>query len=183
MLTIVVPPSEEFNQETSEFHTYPGGTLQLEHSLISLSKWESKWHKPFLSDKDKTNEELRDYIRCMTVTQKVDPDIYTHLTRRNVQDINAYINDPMTATWFTERPGQHVGRKSSEAITSELIYYWMIAFGIPVEFERWHLNRLLTLIRVCEVKNQPSKKMSKKDIYAQNRALNAARRKATGSKG
>lgn len=183
MLQIVVPKKEFFNEETSEFIDIPETTLQLEHSLISLSKWESKWCKPFLSDKNRTNEELLDYIRCMTVTQKVDPKIYLALSKDNLKEISDYINAPMTATWFHNREGGPVGRRSSEVVTSELIYYWMISFGIPVEFERWHLNRLLTLIRVCEVKNSPGKKMSKKDIYSQNKALNEARRKAHHSVG
>lgn len=183
MLQIVVPKKEFFIEETEEFVTIPDTTLQLEHSLISLSKWESKWCKPFLSNKNRTNEELMDYIRCMTVTQKVDPYVYFAMTAENLKEINDYINAPMTATWFSTRDGSQVGRRSSEAVTSELIYYWMIFFGIPVEFERWHLNRLLTLIRVCEVKNSPGKKMSKKDIYSQNKALNEARRKAHHSMG
>lgn len=182
MLQIIVPEKEFFNEETSEFINVPATILQLEHSLISLSKWESKWCKPFLSDTNKTGEELLDYVRCMTITQKVDPMVYAALTTENFKEISDYINAPMTATWFNNREGTG-GKRSSEAVTSELIYYWMIYFGIPVEFEKWHLNRLLTLVRVCEVKNSQGKKMSKKDIYSQNRALNEARRKAHHSVG
>ena len=154
----------------------------MEHSLVSLSKWESRWHKPFLSSKNKTKtqEEILDYIRCMTLTQNVDPNVYYNLSRENCEKIQAYIDDPMTATTFNEinKP-----KTNSEIITSELIYYWMIAYNVPVEFEKWHLNRLLTLIKVCSIKNAPPKKMSKREIMNRNAALNASRRKAHNSKG
>lgn len=155
-------------------------TIVLEHSLVSISKWESKWHKPFLSDKPKTNEESLDYIKCMTITQNVDPNIYKFLSKENFAEINKYIEDPMTASWVNDANGK---KGSREVITSELIYYWMIALNIPVEFQKWHLNRLLMLIRICNAKNQPPKKMSKGDLMRRNRSLNAARRKASGSKG
>lgn len=149
--------------------------LQLEHSLISISKWESKWCKPFLTKKEKTIEETIDYIKCMTLTQNVKSDVYDHITQSDFQMVLDYINSPMTATTFSQN--QQMGG-NREIVTSELIYYWMIALNIPIdECQKWHLNRLLTLIRVCEIKNNPGKKMSKKDIYKRQAAINAARRK------
>lgn len=178
MLNIVVPDQEFFNEETQEFFTLKGQTLQLEHSLVSLSKWESKWNKPFLSKNEKTLKETIDYIRCMTITQNVKPYIYDMLTNKNILDINKYIDSPMTATTFNVQ-----NTPSREIVTSEIIYYWMISLNIPLECQKWHLNRLLTLIRVCNLKNAPSKKMSKKEIMSRNAALNAARRKKLNTKG
>lgn len=180
MLTITIPEMEMFDEKTQEFFTLKGQTLQLEHSLVSLSKWESKWCKPFLSKENKTAEETIDYIRCMTITQNVDPNIYKRLNSSNIKDINSYIEAPMTATTFYDN--QQKGR-SKETITSELIYYWMITLNIPMECQRWHLNRLLTLVRVCNVKNNPPKKMSKRELMSRNAALNAARKKQLNTKG
>lgn len=184
MLTIVVPRNDDIWDESKQmFITNPGATLQLEHSLVSLSKWESKWHKPFFpkyenDPKDvKTPEETIDYIRCMTINKNVDPIVYEFLTPENVADINAYIRDPMTATKIDEGPEVSNKKINGEFITSELIYYWMIALNIPVEFEKWHIERLLTLIRVCNIKNQPEKKMSRAEIMEQHRAINEARRR------
>ena len=148
--------------------------------MVSLSKWESKWCKPFLSKQEKTTEETIDYIRCMTLTQNVDPEVYNFLTDDNIRDVNAYIEAPMTATWFSN---SNTGKQNREQITAELVYYWMIALNIPFECQKWHLNRLLTLIRVCEVKNSPPKKMSRRELLNRNAALNAARRKQLNSKG
>lgn len=180
MLTIVVPEREYFDDDKNEFVHTKEVTLQLEHSLVSLSKWESRWKKPFLSDTEKTPEETIDYIRCMTINNNVDPSVYRRLTNGMVQRINEYISDPMTATTFSEDKHQ---KKNREVVTSELIYYWMVALQIPFECQKWHLNRLITLIRVCNIKNSPPKKMSRTDIYRQNAALNEARRKMHGSKG
>ena len=179
MLTITIPAMELFNDLTQEFIETKAQTIQLEHSLVSISKWESKWNKPFLAKNDKTITETLDYIRCMTITQNVNPDVYKRLSRSNIEDINKYIDEPMTATTFSDN---NAG-KSREIVTSELIYYWMIALNIPMECQRWHLNRLLTLIRVCNVKNTPPKKMSRREIMNRNAALNAARRKQLNSKG
>lgn len=179
MLTITIPAMELFNDLTQEFIETKAQTIQLEHSLVSISKWESKWNKPFLAKNDKTITETLDYIRCMTITQNVNPDVYKRLSRSNIEDINKYIDAPMTATTFSDN---NAG-KSREIVTSELIYYWMIALNIPMECQRWHLNRLLTLIRVCNVKNTPPKKMSRREIMNRNAALNAARRKQLNSKG
>lgn len=177
-LTITIP--EQYDEIKEEFIPAKQRDLQLEHSLVSLSKWESKWHKPFLTKQEKTIEETLDYIKCMTLTQNVKPEVYSRLTSENINAINKYIEDSMTATTFSD---DQKGKMSREQVTSELIYYWMIALNIPVEFQKWHLNRLLTLIRVCNVKNQPPKKMNKRDVMSRNAALNAARRKKLNSKG
>ena len=180
MLQITIPTTELYDERTGEFVTVRGATLQLEHSLVSLSKWESKWCKSFLSNSNKTDEETLDYIRCMTITQNVDPNIYNYLTNDNIIQINKYIEAPMTATYFSEDKSKKGGR---EVVTAELIYYWMIALNIPFACEKWHLNRLLTLIRVCNIKNSPPKKRSRKEILSRNAALNAARRQQFNSKG
>ena len=185
MLRITVPAVEEselWDEATETFVKNPGvkeQTLQLEHSLISISKWESKWCKPFISKDEKTDEETIDYIRCMTINQNVDPSVYDHLTTDNLKDIRDYINAPMTATTVREIKSNN----SKEIVTSELIYYWMISLQIPVEFDKWHLNRLMTLIKVFNVKNAPPKKMSRRELMSRNAALNAARRKQLNSKG
>ena len=181
MLQIVVPAIEAFDDEKQEFVTIgKDQTLELEHSLISLSKWESKWCKVFLSKEEKTTEETIDYIKCMTVTPRVDPSVYDRLTKENIKQIQDYIAAPMTATYFSKDASGKINR---EQVTSELIYYWMIAMQIPFECEKWHLNRLLTLIRVCNIKNQPPKKMSKKEIMTRNAALNAQRRQQFNTTG
>ena len=180
MLEINVPGVEFWDEVAEEFVVVKGCTLQLEHSLVSLSKWESKWCKAFLSKREKTPEETIDYVRCMTLTKNVDPRIYTVLTDSNIKQINDYIAAPMTATCFYDDK-QSPGVKS-ETITSELIYYWMITLNIPVEFEKWHLNRLIALIKTCNVKNNP-KKMSKSEIMRRNRSLNASRKKQLHTKG
>ena len=181
MLTITVPISPEgWDEDKQEFVQPKSQILQLEHSLISLSKWESKWQKPFYSKKEMTDEEALDYIKCMTLNKNVDPDIYNHLTRENIGDVMKYIGNPMTATTFGK---DDKSNNSREVITSELIYYWMIASNIPFECQKWHLNRLITLIRVCSIKNTPPKKMNKREIMSRNAALNASRRKQLNSKG
>ena len=181
MLQIVVPASEQWDESTQEFVYGKEQTLQLEHSLVSLSKWESKWCKSFFLKEGKTNEETIDYIKCMTLTKNVDPEVYSRLTMENIDQINSYIEAPMTATTFPQQPTK--GKINGETVTAELVYYWMIALNIPFECQKWHLNRLLTLIRVCEVKNRPPKKMSKRDIMSRNAALNAARKKKLNTRG
>ena len=152
MLSITIPSTQLWDESKEEFRYTKEQTLQLEHSLVSLSKWESKWQKAFLGNQPKTTEETIDYIRCMTLTKNVDPEVYNYLTNKNIEDIGEYINSPMTATWFTE---DKTAKPNREVTTSELIYYWMISYNIPFECQKWHLNRLLTLIRVCGIKNQP----------------------------
>ena len=182
-----IPDMEFFDEKKEEFVTIPGRPaikeqkLTLEHSLVSLSKWESKYCKPFLSNKEMTAEETLYYIRCMTITQNVQPEVYERMSEEIIRQISDYINAPMTATWFSK---ESTNKKSSnEVVTSELIYYWMVALQIPDRYEKWHLNRLITLIRICNEKNAPPKKMSKRSIMSQNAALNAARRKQFNSKG
>lgn len=179
MLQITIPAMNDlWDERNQQFLSIKETTIQLEHSLLSISKWESKWNKSFINTKDKTEEELMDYIKCMTITKNVDPNVYVCLTAENIQEIVNYINAPMTATTIRD-----TGKSNHEIVTSELIYYWMISLNIPVKFEKWHLNRLITLIRVCSIKNQPAKKMSRGEIMQRNAALNAARKKRWNTKG
>lgn len=182
MLKISIPDQEFYDEYTETFINVKAVDLQLEHSLISLAKWESKWHIPFLGVDNKTEEQISDYIRCMTLTQHVDPIIYKYIPSNILKEIFDYIEDPMTATWFSnDKKSGGMGKR--EIITAEIVYYWMITLNIPVQFEKWHLNRLLTLIRVINIKNAPAKKMSTSDVIARNRRLNAARRAKHKTKG
>lgn len=180
MIEITVPPFEFFDEKSGQFiENKKAVKIQLEHSLISISKWESKYHKPFLSDDDMTTEEAVEYIKFMTLNKGVDPLAYLMIPAEEMQRVNEYIKDPQTATTINDTT-----KSKKEVITSEIIYYWMISYNIPVDFEKWHLNRLMTLIRVCSIKADPNpKKMSKNQIRQQNAALNAARRKKLNSKG
>ena len=180
MLSITIPAKEFYDEKTQTFFSSKEQTLQLQHSLVSISKWESKWCKPFLSKENKTLEETIDYIKCMTITQNVDPTVYDSLTSSNIDEINKYIDARMTATTFREDINS---KNNKEVITSELIYYWMISYNIPMECQKWHINRLLTLIRVCNIKNAPPKKMNRKDVMSQYASLNAARRQKFNTKG
>ena len=180
MLKITIPAREMFDEVKQEFINTKEQTLQLEHSLVSLSKWESKWHKPFIDNRNLSTEENIDYIRCMTLTQNVDPEVYQYLSKENIKQINEYISDPMTATTFSNERSKGSGK---EVLTSEILYYDMIALGIPFECQKWHLNRLITLIKVCNIKQNPPQKMSKGDIMRRNAELNAARRKQFNTKG
>lgn len=183
MLKIIVPETELFDNKTNEFITLKPVELQLEHSLVSIAKWESKWHKSFLSRKDKTDEEMRDYIKCMTLTQNVDRSVYKRLTKDNFDAIAEYIEDPMSAVCFNETSEDNGPKRT---ITSEVIYSWMVALNIPFECQKWHLNRLITFIRVCNIennKNSGKSKHSSREIASRNSALNAARRKKLNSKG
>ena len=180
MLTITVPAKELYDAEKGEFVYTKEQTMNLEHSLVSISKWEAKWCKPFLDNKkQKTNDEMLDYVRCMTVTPNVNPYVYYALTEENLKQITEYIDAPMTATWFSDKEK----RTNQKVMTSEIIYYMMIAFNIPAEYSKWHLNRLMTLIKICALENSPKKKMGKKELMSKNAALNKARRKALGSNG
>ena len=181
MLTLdVMLIPEQYDEEKEAFIPPVIVSLDLEHSLVSISKWESKWHKSFLSTKDLSDEETLDYIKCMVLTPNVSPEVYGHLSEENIQQIRDYIANPMTATTFREDKS---GPASREKTTSELIYFWMITWNIPVEFENWHLNRLITLIRVCNIKNQQPKKMSQRDLASRNAALNAQRKAQMKTKG
>lgn len=182
-LQITVSPTEiGYDSKTKKFiysHSKEV-TLTLEHSLVSLSKWESKWKTPFLSKSEMTREETIDYIRCMTITQNVDPNVYKGIDDSIIRKVNDYIKDPMTATWFAKEENK---KHQSQIITAERIYYWMIALQIPPEYRKWHLNQLLTLIRVCELESRPKKKIPRAENLAQYKALNAKRRNALRSKG
>jgi hypothetical protein len=180
MLQITIPAKELWDNVNLEFINVKKHTLQLEHSLVSISKWESKWCKPFFSHQEKSYEETIDYIKCMTLTQNVQPEAYRCLTQQNVKEITDYIEAPMTATTFSDNSTK---KSRNETITSELIYYWMTALNIPMECQKWHINRLFTLIRVCEIKNQPEKKVNTAERINQYAKLNAERRAKMNSKG
>lgn len=186
MLQITVPASSDrelWDSKNQEFIYVKGckeQTLILEHSLVSISKWESKWNKPFLGRIPKTTEETTDYVRCMNLTQNVPDEVYGRLSDENFRTINEYIKSPMTGTTFKDEKRKSQSRSE---VTSEIIYYWMISLGIPFECQEWHLNRLLTLIRVCDIKNRPAKKRSTSEIMRNNSALNAARRRKYNTKG
>ena len=179
MLKLTIPSVELYNELTNEFSHSKVYELQLEHSLVSLSKWESIWHKAFLTKGEKTKKETIDYIRCMTITQNVDPIAYDYITDKELDLVMRYIDDSMTATIFSK---ENKGT-SREIITSEIIYYWMIAFNIPSDYQKWHLNRLLTLINVCNIKNQPAKKGNRKDLLARRNSLNEERKAKYNTKG
>lgn len=178
MLKIILQAVEYYDEVNEQFIYEDPDMLTLEHSLVSISKWESTWNKPFLDKKEKSVEEIMDYIRCMD-TNENDPSMYKRLTRDNISDINKYIEAPMTATTFTKTNDP----PNREIITSELMYYWMVSYNIPFECQHWHLNRLLTLIRVCNIKNNPPKKMSKRDTLSRNRDLNKARKQQLNTNG
>lgn len=183
MLQITIEPGEFFNHETEEFVQTPGQTLELEHSLISISKWESIFRKPFLTKEEKTPEELKAYVKNMTITRVTDPRVYDGLTDEQYAIIKDYITTDMTATTFSRMGNETVG--TTKIITTEVIYYWMIALNIPAQYDKWHLSRLLTLIQVVNEKSNPNKKstMSRSEMIAQRRSLNAARKNALGTTG
>ena len=174
MLKLVVSGKRQWNEEKEEFiPETKDQTLQLEHSLISVFKWEGIYHKPFLST-EKDLEMIRTYAKCMTINNVPD-DIYSRLTAEHINQIAEYIEDDQTATWFSDNKKGHTkGKLNGEIITAEIVYYWMISYEIPVEFQKWHLNRLLTLIRVISIKNDPKANKSKM-TPEQRRALNKAR--------
>lgn len=184
MLTINIPSKRFWDSKNEVFINLKERSLTLEHSLVSISKWEAKWHEPFISDKKKTQEQTVDYIKFMTLTQNVDDLVYSGLTQENFKEIGEYIDNKMTATWFSENKHSPPGPVKKEVITSELIYYWMVALNIPFECQKWHLNRLLTLIKVCNAKAKATnKKTNKRELLSKNAELNAARRKKLGTSG
>lgn len=179
MLKLNTQPTEFFNDESGMFVTNPGLSLTLEHSLYTISKWESRWMKPFLGSQEKTDVEILDYIKCMDTTETLTMETIQTIPQTDLGRIMTYINSSMTATTFnTTEAG-----KSREIVTSELIYYWMIALQIPLECERWHLNRLMTLIRICNIKNSPPKKQNRQEIMNKQRELNKQRRMQNNSTG
>lgn len=180
MLTLKVPGIELFDEVLQVFVTAEEFVLELEHSLVSLSKWEQKFEKPFLGSEEKTDEEVFAYIEAMILTEDVPPDVLNRLTKDNIRQINEYIEAKMTATWFNDKKQ---AKKSREVITAELIYYWMVTFNIPMECQYWHLNRLFTLIKIFSVKNAEPEKVSKRDLLARNRELNAQRKAELGTTG
>lgn len=179
MLKILVPAVELFDDSVQEFVTQ-GDELELEHSLVAVSKWEAEFEKPFLGKTEKSTEEVIAYIKAMTLTPEVPEEVYLRLSQANLEVINAYIDRKMTATWFSDPPG---APQSREVITADLIYYWMTVFQIDWEAQHWHLNRLFTLIRVCNIKQAKPKKMSRSEIAERNRRLNAERKAQLGSTG
>lgn len=183
MLQILIPSDELYDTEKEEFIQIKEQKLLLEHSLISVSKWESKWQKPFISNERKTTEETIDYIRCMTITPNVSSDVYLCITGDIMDEVTEYIENPMTATWFSKEMNRRSGI-NRRVVTSELIYYWMIVCGIPFECQKWNLNRLITLIKICNIENDPKKKrLSKQQILEQNRRLNEERKRLLNTKG
>lgn len=188
MLEIIIPEQhyELYDEKREEFLPkidIKETTIQLEHSLLSLKKWEQTWHKPFLSKEDKTYDEILDYIRCMTLTHNVDPKIYHWIPDNVINEVLEYIKDPMTATWFSDNSAIDAKRNTREVITSEIIYYWMIELNIPVEFQKWHLNQLLTLIKVINIKHGDPKKVDKQTAARERARLNKIRREQLKSKG
>lgn len=179
MLHLTIPDLEIFDEHKNEFVNIKGGTIKIEHSLVSISKWESKWNKPFLTKEQKSIEETIDYIKSMTITQNVKPELYNNITNDNITSVSRYISLPMTATTFNDTNST----STKDIITSEIIYYWMISYNIPFECQKWHVNRLLTLIRVCSKKNEKPKKMSKSEIMNRNRDINNRRRQQLNSNG
>jgi hypothetical protein len=180
MLRLIIAGEESFNEEDQTFSTIDDVIIDLEHSLLSLSKWESIYQKPFLSPEPKTAEEIFSYIQAMVITPNVDLDVLYRCTEEDVAKIQQYIDSKQSATTFGIMPER---RTQEEIITSELIYYWMVAFNIPFECETWHLNRLFSLIRICNIKNSPPQKISKIELARRNRELNAQRRSQLGTTG
>lgn len=174
MLEIEVSATELWDPVAERFYSVKPVTLVLEHSLVSVSKWEAKWHKSFFLEDGMSNEEILDYIRCMTVNRTVDPLVYRCITNEHLEKVREYIDDSHTATWFSESKDE---RSKKRIFTTELLYFYMFSYGIPIDCEKWHLNRLLTLLRVCYEETKPKKKMSKSELANHHRAINKARRK------
>jgi len=180
MLKFTVPLEEGYDENTREFTVVRGFELELEHSLVSLSKWESEWEKPFLSKDAKTPEETLSYVKHMILTPNIPDEVWQKFPDRLFLMINSYMNSKQTATWFNDSPNIKASR---EVVTAELIYYWMVALGIPFECQYWHINKLLTLVKVCNVKNAPEKKMSKREQAEMQRTLNAQRKAQFNTRG
>ena len=186
MLTLEIGTTEFFDELTNKFSTIEGMFIDFEHSLASISEWESKWQKPFLGSEQKTGEQLLSYLKIMTLTPNVPDEVYNRLTPEHISKINAYINSPESATYFSEAETKHTSPKrklGQPEVTSELVYYWMVAYNIPFEAQYWHFNRLMTLIRICNLKNEAQKNQDAKSMASQRRALNEARRKKHNTTG
>lgn len=184
MLSIKISAGEFYDPITNQFsYILKDQTLQLEHSLVSISKWEFKWEKPFLSEEQKTEEEFIDYVKCMTITQNVDPEVYKNIDTATRKQIEDYINKKATATTFSNSKPEGSAPTKKQRITSEQIYSWMIQLNIPTEYQKWHFNRLMTLIKILQLQNQPQKKMSKSELARKNKELNASRRAAMNTTG
>lgn len=181
MLQIVLPKERAFDELKEEFVEFPSVILRLEHSLISIHKWESKWHISYLSSNDLTTEQQLDYIRCMSLDPNIDVSVFNRMKVEDFVKIRKYINDPMTATVVHKRKDQRPN--SGQFITAELIYYWMTELGIPFECNKWHINQLLTLIEVCSIKQSPGTKMNRREAALMRAAANESRRKKMGSRG
>lgn len=181
MLSLVVPAMELYDSEREEFVYTKPVSFEIEHCLLAMSRWESKWKKPFLSPDEKTSDEVIDYIRCMTMSDNVPDDVYNRLPYDVIEQINDYVDAPHSATTIRNQEGS--GRVRNEIVTTEVIYYWMTAFGIPFECETWNLDRLLKLIEICLIKSQPAKKMPKAQVRQMYDSLNKARRSKLHSKG
>lgn len=182
MLTLETLETELFDEATQRFILVPSTTLVLEHSLVSLSKWEVQWGKPFHNGEAKTTEETHSYIQHMNSAPVPSELVFTLISDADITRISEYINEKHTATWFKVDP---LAKPNNEVVTAEVIYYWMIAHQIPMDAEYWHLNKLFTLIKVCNEKNKPPKKskMPTRDFAASRRALNAQRKAEMGTTG
>lgn len=179
MLKITVPAQELYDPKTGMFYYTKPVMLTLEHSLLSLSKWESDWEKPFIN-RDHTIREFNDYVRCMTLTQNVDPSVYDRLTDANRQAVQSYIDRKMSAAVIHD---DGTSKRSTKFMTADLIYYYMVEAGIPFQpCEKWHLNRLLTLIRIIGIERRTDNKMSKADSARRHASINRARRAARAKK-
>lgn len=183
MIELTIKEERFFNEQTEEFVTIPGTILRLEHSLASVREWESVWHKPFLDDKEKTMAEILDYMQYMCLDKVEDPRVFSVIRESDIQKVIAYIQNPMTATWFSNNNRIGASVRSRETITAEIIYYWMFTLNVPLELENWHLNQLLTLLKVMNIKNGGEKKMSKREAAEQRMRLNKIRRKQYNTKG
>lgn len=183
MLRIEIEGTQLWDEENEQFIVTEPMKLYLEHSLVSISKWESVYRRPYLFPQTFSKKETIDYIKCMCLDNDISDDVFYAIygNSKLMKEIDDYINSSPTATTINDNDTKK--HRNSEKITSELIYYWMVANEIPFECENWHIERLLTLIQVCNVKNRPPKKQSMKDIYARNKSLNAARRAKHHSKG
>lgn len=172
---------ELFDEETNTFLHPVGKKLHLEHSLLSISKWEAEWEIPFLNT-DKTSEQSLSYIKCCVLDDDFDELLLNTLSDKNILDFNAYLSKGMTAKKIIDlRSSLSQKRKSrrpasQKALTSEDIYYSMIQFHVWKECEEWPLQRLLSLLQLCSLKSNSTGEMSKSDQAKFYREENARRK-------